>query len=57
MNIEKLAKHLKSFTLDEIEMIAECDVKTELKHLLNNNKIVFEQGLYRYVEISKEKNF
>ena len=24
MNIEKLAKHLKEFTLDEIEMIAEC---------------------------------
>ena len=25
MNIEKLAKHLKEFTTDEIEMIAECD--------------------------------
>ena len=30
MNIEKLAKHLKEFTSDEIEMIAECDCKTEL---------------------------
>ena len=50
MNIEKLAKHLKEFTLDEINMIAECDCKTELEHLLNSNKIYFEQGLYKYVE-------
>lgn len=42
MNIEKLAKNLKEFTLDEINMIAECDCKTELEHLLNSNKIVFE---------------
>lgn len=55
MNIEKLAKHLKEFTLDEINMIAECDCKTEFEHLLNENKIISEQGLYRYVEISKEK--
>ena len=38
-------------------MIAECDCKTEIEHLLNNNKIVFEQGLYRYIEVSKEKTF
>lgn len=57
MNIEKLAKHLKEFTLDEIEMIAECDCKTELEHLLNGGKIVFEQGLYKYIEVSKEKTF
>ena len=44
MNIEKLARHLKEFTRDEIEMIAECDCKTELELLLNGNKIVFEQG-------------
>ena len=44
MNIEKLAKHLKEFTIDEIEMISECNCKTELKHLLNEGKIVFEQG-------------
>lgn len=50
MNIEKLAKHLKEFTLDEINMIAECDCKTELEHLLNEGKIVFEQGSYKYVE-------
>ena len=52
MNIEKLARHLKEFTLDEIEMIAEYDCKTELKHLLNESKLVFEQGTYK---ISKEK--
>lgn len=57
MNIEKLAKHLKEFTLDEINMIVECDCKTDLEHLLNENKIISEQGLYRYVEISKEKTF
>ena len=56
MNIEKLAKHLKEFTLDEIEMIAECDCKTELEHLLNENKIAFEQSLYKYVE-KVEKSF
>lgn len=57
MNIEKLAKHLKEFTIDEIEMIAECDCKTDLEHLLNEGKIVFKQGLYKYIEGSKEKTF
>ena len=56
MNIEKLAKHLKEFSLDEIEMIAECDCKTELEYLLNEGKIAFEQGLYKYVE-KVEKSF
>ena len=56
MNIEKLAKHLKEFTTDEIEMIAEYDCKTELKHLLNEGKIAFDQGLYKYVE-KVEKTF
>lgn len=27
MNIEKLARHLKEFALDEINIIAECDLK------------------------------
>ena len=49
MNIEKLARHLKEFTLDEINMIAECDCNNELEHLLNSNKIVFEQGIYKYL--------
>lgn len=57
MNIEKLAKHLKEFTLDEINMIAECDCNNELEHLLNSNKIVFEQGLYKYVSTSDFKTF
>lgn len=50
MNIEKLTKHLKEFTLDEINMIAECDCETELEQLLNSNKIHFEQGFYKYKE-------
>ena len=50
MNIEKLAKRLKEFTLDEIEMIAEADIETELEQLLNEGKIAFEQGRYKYVE-------
>ena len=56
MNIEKLVRHLKEFTLDEIEMIAECDCKTALEQLLNEDKLVFEQGLYKYVE-KVEKSF
>lgn len=50
MNIEKLAKHLKEFTLDEIEMIAECDCKIEIERLLNCNKILVKDGVYKYVE-------
>lgn len=57
MNIEKLARHLKEFILDEIEMIAECDCKTELEYLLNAGKIVFERDLYRYVEKQGIKTF
>ena len=57
MNIEKLVRHLKEFTLDEIEMIAECDCKTELEHLLNKDKIVFEQGLYKYKEPEQKRTF
>lgn len=57
MNIEKLARHLKEFTLNEIEMIAECNCKTELEHLLNENKLVFEQGLYKYVEADERLKF
>lgn len=57
MNIEKLAKHLKEFTLEEIEMIAECDCKTELEQLLQKGKIVFVQGLYKYVEKQEIKTF
>ena len=57
MNIEKLAKHLKEFTIDEIEMIAECDCKTELEQLLNEDKIVFEQDLYKYKESEQEQTF
>ena len=50
MNIEKLAKHLKEFNLDEIEMIAEEDCKTKLEQLLNEGKIAFEQGVYKFIE-------
>ena len=57
MNIEKLARHLKEFTLDEIEMIVECDCKTELEQLLNEDKIVFEQGLYKYQEEKPKQEF
>lgn len=57
MNIEKLAKHLKEFTFDEIEMIAECDCKTKLEQLLNEGKIVVEQCLYKYIEKQDAKTF
>ena len=57
MNIEKLAKHLKEFTLDEIEMIAECDCKTELERLLYEGKLVFELGKYKMPEEKPDSNF
>jgi len=57
MNIEKLARHLKEFTIDEIEIIAECDCKTELEHLLNEDKLVFEQGKYKISEEKPDSNF
>lgn len=57
MNIEKLAKHLKEFTLDEINMIAEYDCKSGLERLLNGGKIVFEQGLYKYQEEKPKQEF
>ena len=57
MNIEKLAKHLKEFTQDEIEIITECDCKTELERLLNEDKIVFEYGLYKYKEEKPKQEF
>ena len=57
MNIEKLARHLKEFTFDEIGMIAECDCKTELEQLLNENKLVFEQGLYKYQEEKPKQEY
>lgn len=50
MNILKLAKNLKEFTLDEIEMLAEMDVENELKTLLKVQKIEFKNGIYKYVE-------
>ena len=55
MNIERLARHLKEFTLDEIEMIAECDCKNEFERLLNTNKIVFEQGVFKIANKNENK--
>ena len=57
MNIEKLAEHLKEFTLDEINMIAECDCKTGLERLLNEGKLVFKQELYKYQEQKPKQEF
>src|SRR5574344_2086359 len=57
MNIEKLAKHLKEFTLDEIEMIAEVDCKTAIKQLLNEHKIEFKNGKYYFIEQEKIRTF
>lgn len=57
MDIRKLAKHLKEFTLEEIEMIAECDCETELEQLLNNDKLIFENRKYKYKEPDQIKTF
>lgn len=50
MNILKLAKHLKEFTIDEISMIAECDVEDALQILLQDGKLIFDNGRYKYSE-------
>ena len=55
MNIERLAKRLKEFTLDDIELIEECDCKIKLEQLLNSNKILFENGIYKYNEETKTR--
>lgn len=57
MNIEKLARHLKEFTLDEIETIAECDCKNDLERLLNTNKIVFGQGVFKIAGDKPKESF
>ena len=57
MNIEKLAKHLKEFTIDEIEMIAECDVKSEIERLLKEGKLVFDNGVYKYQEEKQKQDY
>lgn len=57
MNIEKLAKHLKEFTHEEIEMIAECDCETELEKLIKINKIVLKSGKYTYQEEKPKQEY
>lgn len=57
MNIEKLAKYLKEFTLDEIEMIAECDVSAELEKLIVDGKLSLENGVYKYQDFENKIEF
>lgn len=57
MNILKLAKNLKEFTLDEIEMLAECDCENGIKTMLKDGLIKFENGFYKYWEREKVSNF
>ncbi|MCM1003051.1 MAG: hypothetical protein NC408_01775 [Candidatus Gastranaerophilales bacterium] len=57
MNIEKLAKYLKEFTLDEIEMIAECDVLSELENLIVCGKLTLENGIYKYQDFENKVEF
>ena len=38
-------------------MIAECDCKTELERLLNEDKLVFEHGLYKYREEKTKQDY
>ena len=57
MNIEKLAKYLKEFTLDEIEMIAECEVSVELEKLITDGKLLLENSIYKYQEFENKVEF
>ena len=57
MNILKLAKYLKEFTLEEISMIAECDVNEDLQTFLQDDKIIFDGEKYKYIEQEVVKTF
>lgn len=57
MNIEKLAKYLKEFTLDEIEIIAECDVLAELEKLITDGKLLVENEIYKYQDAENKVEF
>jgi len=57
MNILKLAKNLKEFTLDEIEMLAEYDCENEVKAMLKDGLIEFKNGFYKYREPEKASTF
>ncbi len=57
MNIEKLAKYLKEFTLDEIEMIAECDVLLELEQLITDGKLLLKNDIYKYQDFENKVEF
>ena len=50
MNILKLAKYLKEFTLEEISMIAECDVNEDVQTFLRNGKLTFDGEKYKYID-------
>ncbi len=52
MNIER-TKYLKEFTLDAIEMIAECDVLPELEQLIADGKLAIKKGIYKYQNFEK----
>ena len=55
MNIEKLAKRLKEFTLDDIELIAECDCKTKLERLLTAIKYFLKTGFINTMRKRKQE--
>lgn len=58
MNIEKLAKNLKTFTLDEILMLADCnETEVVLLKLEHSGKLLLEGEIYTYIEKTKTLNF
>jgi len=57
MNILKLAKNLKEFTLDEISMLAECNVENEVKAMLKDGLIEFKNETYKYLTDEKTTFF
>jgi hypothetical protein len=44
---------LKEFTLDEIEMLAECDCRDELENLVQENVLQFDGQIYTYCPNNK----
>ncbi len=60
MNTEKLMRGMKTFTLDEIALIAELEeaqIQSILDDFIEQGKLVFDGGFFRYIEQSRGLQF
>jgi|GEM_PF-1070961 len=56
MNILKLARNLKEFTLDEISIFAEYDIRNDLDNFVKGGKINFDGKIYKFVSSTVTDN-